>query len=185
MKSNMIAFIGNNCIRYSDIREKFNEIREMYPYATWISSGMVGAPLIAAKYAVLNKIPLQMYLPFPPEIMNTNCAKGWKNVLNDVMNYAQKVSINSDTFTFSGYQKCNQQIIDIADIVVLFNIISGDNSFWYAKSSGKLVLNGFSLSAPITVHNSLWQNPIEGIVRPESMVEENACYGDILNITGE
>jgi len=183
MKSTMVAFIGIIGIRYSDIREKFNTVKEICPNATWISSGMVGAPLIAAKYAMLNKIPLQMHLPFPPEMMNTNCAKGWKNILNDVLNYAQKISINSDTFTSSGYQKCNQQIIDKANVVIVFNLFSGDNSIWYAKSSGKLVLNGFSLSAPITVQNSLWAYPVTGITRYESLEDENTCYDDILNIT--
>lgn len=184
MKLNMVAFIGNNEIRYSDIKGKLDAVRELYPHAMWISNGTAGTALIAARYAKLNKIPLCMHLPFPPEIMSYSCAKGWRNILFEALEYAQRVSIGSDAFSFEGYQKCNKRIIDNADVVVTFNRLIDTNDTFYAKSAGKLVLDGFSLSTQniARTYAGLWNLPITRVVTHTGAGEEGVYSESIIGI---
>ena len=65
----MVALIGNREIRFSILKEKLDAVRRLYPDAMWISNGTIGADLMIAKYAMRNRIPLFMCIPFPPEII--------------------------------------------------------------------------------------------------------------------
>lgn len=164
----IIAIKGNKDIRYSDIKEKLDAVRELYPDAMWISNGDIGIELIAAKYALLNKIPLYMCIPFPPEIMSAKWVKVWRDLLYEVLEYA-RVSIGSDSFSFKNYQKCNERMINHADVVVVFNrFVSSnmDGCIRYAISVGKLVLDGFSLSTPkaAELHAGLLAQPIMRVI---------------------
>lgn len=185
MHVKMIALIGNGDIRYSDIKEKLDAVRKLYPDAMWISSGAACTGLIVAKYAILNKIPLFMCIPFPPEVMNANWVKGWQNSLNEALKYALRVSIGSDVFSFEGYQKCKERMIDHADIVVVFNrnLSSDADCVFYAKSAGKLVLDGFSLSTPIPKpHAGFWTYPVA--YRPPGSANpyREAVYGNVIPV---
>ncbi len=122
-----VAFTGNKDIRFSDLKEKLDAIRKLYPDAVWISSGSIGTELIAAMYAMLNKIPLFMYIPYPPEKMTSGWLKGWQHIFEKTLKYAERVSVVSDVVSFEGYQECNERIADSADVVINFNrSISGD-----------------------------------------------------------
>ncbi len=179
----IIAIKGNKDIRYSDIKEKLDAVRELYPDAMWISNGDIGTELIAAKYALLNKIPLYMCIPFPPEIMSAMRVKGWREILYEVLEYAQRVSIGSDSFSFKDYQKCNERMINHADVVVVFNqFVSSnmDGCIRYAISVGKLVLDGFSLSTPkvAELHARLLAQPIMRVITIDNLGDsyEEAVY---------
>lgn len=182
----MVALIGNGDIRYSDIKEKLDAVRRLYPDAMWISNGAAGTGLIVAKYAVLNKIPLFMCIPFPPEIMSAARVKGWRNSLSEALEYAQKVSIGSDVFSLKGYQRCRERMIDHADIVVVFNrhVSNDTDCVRYAKSAGKLVLDGFSLSTPVPeFHTGFWTYPVTH--RTPASINREAVYGNVIPVNQE
>lgn len=181
----MVALMGNRDVRYSDIKEKLDAVRELYPDAMWISNGEVGTCLAATKFAMLNKIPLFMCIPFPPEIMTSKWLNGWRNVLDEALKYAQKVSIVSDVFSFMGYQICIERIIACADVVVTFNQDISSDSFdciKFAKSIGKQVVDGFSLSMPKKDFYADFQNsPAKYGVIPTNSIPNSrrkAVYGN-------
>jgi hypothetical protein len=162
----MVAFMGNGDIRYSDIKEKLDAVRRMYPGAMWISNGSIGIPLMAAKYAMFNKIPLFICISFPHEIM----LQGWRNILYEALKYAQRVSTCSD------YRECNERIINYADVVVVFDRFNSDaiaDCTRYADSAGKLVLDGFSLITPeaVGLHTGLWTYPAATVIA----ADRDAC----------
>ncbi len=182
-----VAITGNRDILYSAIKEKLDAISELYPGAAWISGGSVGTELIAAKYAMLNKIPLYMCLPFPFEIMTAQWLKGWQSILEATLNYAEKVSVVSDAFSFTGYQECSERIAGCADIVVAFNLHSSGSStdfMQYAESIGKQIVNGFSLSTlkVAELHSDLWTHPIKsGIITTDGILNSYENDGVLWN----
>ena len=89
----IVVIMGNGVAIYSDVKKKFDAIRERYPYATWVSKATVGIGLMAAKYAVLNHIPLFLYIPSPSKIITTDSLLGWRHILSDAMKYAVGFSV--------------------------------------------------------------------------------------------
>ncbi len=88
----MVALIGNREIRFSILKEKLDAVRRLYPDAMWISNGTIGADLMIAKYAMRNRIPLFMCIPYPPEIMSADWVKGWQNSLSGIV---KKFGVNN------------------------------------------------------------------------------------------
>lgn len=144
----IIAFLGNMDIRYSEIQNKLKIIHEMYPNAAWISDGQPGTGLIVAKYAMLNRIPLLVCLPVPPEKISLNWLKGWRNILEETLKYAKDVHIISNLLFSWSFQNCYSYLINCGDVVVSFNTHSSGNIFdcIHAKTTGKEIIDGFSLS---------------------------------------
>ncbi len=138
----VIVIMGNGVAAYSDIKKKFDAIREKYPSATWISKATIGIGLMAAKYAILNHIPLFLYIPSPSKIMTKDSLVGWRHVLSDVMKHATGFSVIPDT------SDSDKHIINQADVVITFySHTDNREDIQYAKSAGKPIVDGYSLDS--------------------------------------
>lgn len=115
-----IAFTGHRYVREDEMQTALDEVARLYPGATWICGGAIGVDSFAAKYAMTNGIKYKLILPFPPEIMSKYWNDTQKKVLNDTIAKASSVTVLTQAYNVSFYQKRNVAMVDAAHILIAF-----------------------------------------------------------------
>ena len=108
------------------------------------TGGAVGVDHIAADCCIELGIPYIIVLPFPPEIFTARWPANSRVHLRFLMSKASDVVILDDHFSFEGYQRRNEYMVDRADIVVAYWDGSRGgtaNTVGYARRKGVPVMN--------------------------------------------
>ena len=115
-----IAFTGHRHLSSAQVISNLNKLHQEYPDAIWITGGAVGLDTEAALYAMRHSIRLWLILPFPPHVMS----KYWKDyqtlALRDTWAYAEKTSVLAPAYEVSVYQRRNERMVDLSDMVAAF-----------------------------------------------------------------
>lgn len=138
-----IAFTGHRYLSLWQVESYLNKLREDFPNAVWITGGAVGLDSVAASYAMAHGIRLWLILPFPIHVMSKYWTPDQKRCLQDCWEYAEKTSVLAPTYDVSIYQRRNERMVDLSDMVVAFwdgsNGGTG-NCVRYAQSVGKRMI---------------------------------------------
>jgi O-acetyl-ADP-ribose deacetylase (regulator of RNase III) len=102
-------------------------LHQDYLDAIWITGGAVGLDTEAALYAMKHSIPLWLILPFPPLVMSKFWKDHQKTALRDTWPYADKTSVLAPAYDVSIYQRRNERMVDLSDMVA---------AFWDGSSGG-------------------------------------------------
>jgi len=148
-----IAFTGHRRQKLDDQDKAYIAIRdfilreaEKHKDLVVISGGALGIDTYAASVSRNNNIPFVMVLPFPIKVMSAKWRSADKNVLVELCERAIKTIVIQKEFSFEGYQKRNEYMVDHADLVAAYwNGSKGGtkNCVDYAKSEGKEIVNLF------------------------------------------
>lgn len=120
-----------------------------------ISGGALGVDQYAAEIARELNIPYVMILPFPVQVMGKMWNNGTREHLKDIINGAVKTYVVQKTFSFEGYQRRNESMVDHCDLLcAVWNGTKGGtkNCIDYAKEVGRKIKTlSFSSSDSITI----------------------------------
>ena len=122
-----IAFTGHRHLSSAQVVSYLNKLHQDYPDAIWITGGAVGLDTEAALYAMRHAIPLWLILPFPPLVMSKFWKDHQKTALRDTWAYAEKTSVLAPAYDVSVYQRRNERMVDLSDMVA---------AFWDGSSGG-------------------------------------------------
>ncbi len=122
-----IAFTGHRHLSSAQVVSYLNKLYQDYPDAIWITGGAVGLDTEAALYAMKHAIPLWLILPFPPLVMSKFWKDHQKTALRDTWAYAEKTSVLAPAYDVSVYQRRNERMVDLSDMVA---------AFWDGSSGG-------------------------------------------------
>lgn len=138
-----VAFTGHRHLKYGEVEQSLEKIAAEHSSAVWITGGAYGLDSHAARFALDNKIPLWLVLPFPAKIV---CARWISNDARELLfrsvRECARLSVVSPVFTNVAYQMRNEFMVDAADILVAFFDGSPGgtaNCVRYAKEAGKEV----------------------------------------------
>ena len=148
-----IAFTGHRYLSLKQVESYLNELHADYPDAIWITGGAVGLDSIAASYAMAHGIRLWLILPFPVHVMSKFWNAGQKRCIQDCWDYAEKTSVLAPTYDVSIYQRRNEHMVDLSDMVAAFFDGSPGgtgNCVRYARSVDKKMIrfSDFSKAKP-------------------------------------
>lgn len=105
-----------------------------------ISGGALGVDQYAAEIARELNIPYVMILPFPVAVMSKKWNDESKEHLKDLIKDAVKTYVIQKTFSFEGYQRRNEAMVDHCDLLcAVWNGSNGGtkNCIDYAKEVGR------------------------------------------------
>ncbi len=186
MESTMkIAFTGHRYLSFQQVVLYLDKLHSEHPDAIWITGGAVGLDSVAASYAMTHGIRLWLILPFPSQIMTKKWSIAQRKVLADSWVYAEKVSVISPTYDVAVYQRRNERMVDLADMVAAFwDGSSGGtgNCVRYAKSVGKRMIRfsdfsgtkpqeeGSPSSSYHEIHGDLFSSGAEALVNTVNCV---------------
>ncbi len=135
-----VAFTGHRHWKYSEVKASLDEIVQKYGKdAVWICGGAIGLDSHAAQYAMENEIRLRLVLPCAPEVMTKYWNPAQKKVLEDTIKYAEKVDVLSSVYNVTFYQKRNEKMVDMSEVLcAFFDGSSGGtaNCVRYARQKG-------------------------------------------------
>ncbi|VVB87456.1 Uncharacterised protein [uncultured archaeon] len=137
---NKIAFTGHRYLSLWQVESFLNKLHEDFPDAVWITGGAVGLDSVAASYAVAHGIRLWLILPFPIYVMSKYWTPGQRRCLQDCWGYAEKTSVLAPTYDVSIYQRRNERMVELSDMVAAFwdgSKGGTGNCVGYAQSVGK------------------------------------------------
>lgn len=137
------------------IRSFLEQEQQKHEKLLVISGGALGVDQYAAEIARELNIPYVLILPFPVEVM----AKKWndesKEHLKGLIKGAVKTYVVQKTFSFEGYQRRNEAMVDHCDLLcAVWNGTKGGtkNCIDYAKEVGRKIKTiSFSSSDSITI----------------------------------
>lgn len=138
-----IAFTGHRHLGYAQVESLFNKIHAEFPDSVWITGGAVGLDSCAALFAMAHQIPLWLIAPFPPAIMTKKWSAAQSDDLMRSIKYCEKFSVLSNTYAAAVYQRRNERMVDLADVVVAFwdgSPGGTGNCHRYATSTGKKII---------------------------------------------
>jgi len=115
-----IAFTGHRYVREDEMQITLDEVTELYPGATWICGGAIGVDSFAAKYAMSHGINYRLILPFPPEIMSKYWNDAQKYILNETIAKASSVTVLTQAYNVTFYQKRNIAMVNAAQVLIAF-----------------------------------------------------------------
>jgi len=115
-----IAFTGHRYLSFEQVASYLNKLHSDYPDAIWITGGAVGLDTEAALYAMKHAISLWLILPFPPLVMSKFWKDHQKTALRDIWAYAEKTSVLAPAYDISVYQRRNERMVDLSDMVAAF-----------------------------------------------------------------
>jgi uncharacterized phage-like protein YoqJ len=180
-----IAFTGHRYLFFQQVVLYLDKLHSEHPDAIWITGGAVGLDSIAVSYAMAHGIRLWLILPFPPQIMTKKWSLAQRKVLADSWAYAEKVSVISTTYDVAVYQRRNERMVDLSDMVAaLWDGSCGGTGNWvrYAKSVGKRMIrfSDFSGTKPQEegspssfyheIHGDLFSSGAEALVNTVNCV---------------
>ena len=122
-----IAFTGHRHLSSTQVVSYLNKLHQEYPDAIWITGGAVGLDSIAASFAMAHEIRLWLILPFPIHVMSKYWNAGQKRCIQDCWDYAEKTSVLAPAYDVSIYQRRNERMVDLSDMVA---------AFWDGSSGG-------------------------------------------------
>jgi len=141
---NKVAFTGHRHLKYAEVVKSLEKINSDFPGAMWITGGAYGLDSHAARFALDNKIPLWLVLPFPAKVL---CAKWPSGDARDLLFRSVKdcvrLSVVSPGFSMASYQSRNEFMVDASDMLVAFFDGSPGgtaNCVRYARSVGRQVV---------------------------------------------
>jgi len=137
-----IAFTGHRRLSSAQVVPYLNKLHQEYPEAIWITGGAVGLDTEAALFAMRHAIPLWLILPFPPLVMSKFWKDHQKTALRDTWAYAEKTSVLAPAYDVSVYQRRNERMVDLSDMVAAFWDSSNGgtgNCVRYAQKVGKKI----------------------------------------------
>jgi len=156
-----IAFTGHRHLSSSQVVSYLNKLHQDYLDAIWITGGAVGLDTEAALYAMRHAIPLWLILPFPPLVMSKFWKDHHKTALRDTWAYAEKTSVLAPVYDVSIYQRRNERMVDLSDMVAAFwDGSSGGtgNCVRYAQKVGKKMVR-FSDFSGVKPHEEVTSSP--------------------------
>ena len=144
-----IAFTGHRHLLSAQVVSYLDKLHREFPDAIWITGGAVGLDSIAASYAIAHGIRLWLILPFPVHVMSKYWNADQERCIHDCWDYAEKTSVLAPTYDVSIYQRRNERMVDLSDMVAAFFDGSRGgtaNCVDYARSIGKMIImfNDFS-----------------------------------------
>ncbi|MDO8725633.1 MAG: macro domain-containing protein [Candidatus Methanoperedens sp.] len=135
-----IAFTGHRYLSISQVESHLEKLHKEYTDAIWITGGAVGLDSIAASFAMAHGIRLCLILPFPIHVMSKYWTPDQKRCIQDSWDYAEKTSVLAPAYDVSVYQRRNERMVDLSDMVAAFwDGSSGGtgNCVRYAQKVGK------------------------------------------------
>jgi len=173
-----IAFTGHRYLSISQVESYLEKLHEDYPDAIWITGGAVGLDSIAASFAMAHGIRLWLILPFPIHVMSKYWTADQKRCIQDCWDYAEKTSVLAPAYDVSIYQRRNERMVDLSDMVAAFwDGSSGGtgNCVRYAQKVGKKMVRFSDFSGV---------KPQEG-GSPSSSPSYREVHGDIFTSNAE
>ena len=143
MTSIKIAFTGHRYLSLKQVESYLDKLYADHPDAIWITGGAVGLDSIAASFAMAHGIRLWLILPFPIHVMSKYWTPDQKRCIQDCWDYAEKTSVLAPVYDVSIYQRRNERMVDLSDMVAAFwDGSSGGtgNCVGYARSIGKRMI---------------------------------------------
>jgi O-acetyl-ADP-ribose deacetylase (regulator of RNase III)/uncharacterized phage-like protein YoqJ len=135
-----IAFTGHRHLSSAQVASYLTKLHQDYPDAIWITGGAVGLDSAAASFAMTHGIMLWLILPFPPAVMSKKWNDHQKLFLSSSVGYCSKLSVLAPAYDVSVYQRRNERMVDLSDMVAAFwdgsNGGTG-NCVRYAQKVGK------------------------------------------------
>src|SRR4030067_2569382 len=122
-----IAFTGHRYLSISQVESHLEKLYEVFPTASWISGCAVGLDSIAASFAMAHGVRLCLILPFPIHVMSKYWTTDQKSCIQDCWDYAEKTSVLAPVYDVSIYQRRNERMVDLSDMVA---------AFWDGSSGG-------------------------------------------------
>jgi O-acetyl-ADP-ribose deacetylase (regulator of RNase III)/uncharacterized phage-like protein YoqJ len=183
-----IAFTGHRYLSISQVESYLGKLHADYPDAIWITGGAVGLDSIAASFAMARGIRLWLILPFPIHVMSKYWTPDQKRCIQDCWDYAEKTSVLAPAYDVSIYQRRNERMVDLSDMVAAFwDGSSGGtgNCVRYVQKVGKKMVRfsdfsgvkphevGASSSTPSSyreVHGDIFTSNAEAIVNTVNCV---------------
>jgi O-acetyl-ADP-ribose deacetylase (regulator of RNase III)/uncharacterized phage-like protein YoqJ len=153
-----IAFTGHRYLSLVQVESYLNKLHQDFPDAIWITGGAVGLDTEAALYAMRHSIRLWLIIPFPPHVMSKYWTTDQRRCLQDCWGYAEKTSVLAPTYDVSIYQRRNERMVDLSDMVAAFWDGSRGgtaNCIGYAQSIGKKMVQVSDFSGTIPQEESL------------------------------
>ncbi len=120
MSAIKIAFTGHRHLSYNQVVSYMNKLHQDYPDAIWVTGGAVGLDSLAASFAMAHNIKLWLILPFPPGVMSKFWSQAQRDVLERSIKYCDKFSVLSPVYDKSIYQRRNERMVDLSDMVAAF-----------------------------------------------------------------
>jgi len=124
---NKIAFTGHRHLSFAQVVSYLNKLHQDYPDAIWITGGAIGLDSWAAEFAMDHGIELWLILPFPQKVMSKKWNDEQRGVLARSVAYSSKFSVLAPTYDVSIYQRRNERMVDLSDMVA---------AFWDGSSGG-------------------------------------------------
>jgi len=115
-----IAFTGHRYLSLPQVESHLNKLHQDYPDAVWITGGAVGLDSIAASFAMAHGIRLWLILPFPIHVMSKYWTPDQKRCIQDCWDYAENTSVLAPIYDVSIYQRRNERMVDLSDMVAAF-----------------------------------------------------------------
>lgn len=143
MESIKIAFTGHRRLSLPQVVSYLDKLHKDFPDAIWITGGAVGLDTVVALYALRHAIRLWLVLPFPPHVMSKYWNADQKSTLLNAWKYAEKITVLAPAYDVSIYQRRNERMVDLSDMVAAFWDSSKGgtgNCVRYAQSTGKKVV---------------------------------------------
>ncbi len=140
MTSIKIAFTGHRYLSLPQVVSYLDKLHADHPDAIWITGGAVGLDTVAALYAMRHAIRLWLVLPFPPHVMSKYWNADQKSALRNTWEYAEKTTVLAPSYDVSIYQRRNERMVDLSDIVAAFwdgSRGGTGNCVGYVQSVGK------------------------------------------------
>ncbi len=148
-----IAFTGHRYLSLPQVVSYLDKLHADHPDAIWITGGAVGLDTEAALYAMRHVIRLWLVLPFPPHVMSKYWNADQKSALHNTWEYAEKTTVLAPSYDVSIYQRRNERMVDLSDMVAAFwdgSRGGTGNCVGYVKSVGKRMIrfSNFSGTKP-------------------------------------
>ena len=173
-----IAFTGHRYLSISQVESHLEKLHADYPDAIWITGGAVGLDSIAASFTMAHGIRLCLILPFPIHVMSKYWTPDQKRCIQDCWDYAEKTSVLAPVYDVSIYQRRNERMVDLSDMVAAFwDGSSGGtgNCVRYVQKVGKKIVR-FSDFSGVKPHEE---------VTPSSSPSYREVHGDIFTSNAE
>jgi O-acetyl-ADP-ribose deacetylase (regulator of RNase III)/uncharacterized phage-like protein YoqJ len=122
-----IAFTGHRHLSFAQVAQYLNKLYQDCPDAIWITGGAIGLDSWAAKFAIDHGIELWLILPFPQNVMSKKWRDDQKELLDWTVKSCSKLSVLSPAYDVTIYQRRNERMVDLSDMVA---------AFWDGSSGG-------------------------------------------------
>nr|WAI02642.1 MAG: SLOG family protein [Candidatus Methanoperedens sp.] len=115
-----IAFTGHRHLSFAQVAQYLEKLLKDYPDAIWITGGAIGLDSWAAKFAIDHEIELWLILPFPSKVMSKKWTDEQRELLEWSIKSCSKFSVIAPTYDVSIYQRRNERMVDLSDMVAAF-----------------------------------------------------------------